>query len=294
MSGLRHKHDLGQHFLRDEAFLRSLVAATGVTPADGVLEIGPGLGDLTRCLCRAAGKVVAVEVDQAVLPALREATKGFENLTLVVGDIRRQDLRAITRPLGDGFYVIANIPYNITTPIFDLLWQSGLPIRQISVMVQREVAQKLMAAPGSPAYGLLSVRCQYRCRPTLVADAPAALFTPPPKVDSAFVRLDMRAQPPAPVRDEALLWRMVRAGFNQRRKTLVNALGGVAEAKALTAALEGLGLDARLRGEALGVEEWIALSNALCALSGCGTPATCKRQTAPGTPAPEGNDTAAR
>ena len=260
--GVVYKHDLGQHFLYDEALLRSLVAATGVSREDGVLEIGPGAGTLTRCLCEAADRVVAVEVDRDVLPFLRAATGAFDNLTIIEGDVRRLDLAEICRPLGEGFFVIANIPYNITTPILDLLWESRLPIRQISVMVQKEVADKLLAAPSTPAYGLTSVRCQYLTIPRLVQVVPAECFTPPPKVDSAFVRMDMRAEPPAPVADEALLWRMVRAGFSLRRKTLTNALKGVVEGEALRAALRSLGLAETVRGEALGVEAWIALANA--------------------------------
>ncbi len=260
--GITYKHDLGQHFLYNEALLGSLVEATGVGPADGVLEIGPGAGTLTRCLCGTAGRVVAVEVDRDVLPFLRAATDAFDNLTIVEGDVRRLDLAEICRPLGEGFFVIANIPYNITTPILDLLWESGLPIRQISVMVQKEVADKLLAAPSTPAYGLTSVRCQYLTVPQLMQVVPAERFTPPPKVDSAFVRMDMRAQPPAPVGDEALLWRMVRAGFSLRRKTLTNALKGVVEGETLRGALSLLGLSETVRGEALSVEAWIALANA--------------------------------
>lgn len=260
--GVVYKHDLGQHFLYDEALLRSLVAATGVSREDGVLEIGPGAGTLTRCLCEAAGRVVAVEVDRDVLPFLRAATGAFDNLTIIEGDVRRLDLAEICRPLGEGFFVIANIPYNITTPILDLLWESRLPIRQISVMVQKEVADKLLAAPSTSAYGLTSVRCQYLTIPRLVQVVPAECFTPPPKVDSAFVSMEMRAQPPASVADEALLWRMVRAGFSLRRKTLTNALKDVVEGEALRAALRSLGLAETVRGEALGVEAWIALANA--------------------------------
>ena len=260
--GVVYKHDLGQHFLYDEALLRSLVAATGVSREDGVLEIGPGAGTLTRCLCEAAGRVVAVEVDRDVLPFLRAATGAFDNLTIIEGDVRRLDLAEICRPLGEGFFVIANIPYNITTPILDLLWESRLPIRQISVMVQKEVADQLLAAPSTSAYGLTSVRCQYLTIPRLVQVVPAECFTPPPKVDSAFVSMEMRAQPPASVADEALLWRMVRAGFSLRRKTLTNALKGVVEGEALRAALRSLGLAETVRGEALGVEAWIALANA--------------------------------
>ncbi|MEG2253015.1 MAG: 16S rRNA (adenine(1518)-N(6)/adenine(1519)-N(6))-dimethyltransferase RsmA, partial [Clostridia bacterium] len=260
-NGVHYKHDLGQHFLYDEALLRSLVAATGVGKEDAVLEIGAGSGMLTRELCEAAGKVLAVEVDEAVLPFLRVKLEGCENVSIVQGDVRKLDLHALCAPLGEGFYVIANIPYNITTPIFDLLWESGLPIRQISVMIQKEVAQKLMDAPSSDAYGLLSVKCQYRCVPSVIAEVPAACFTPPPKVDSAFVRLDMRAEPPVPVKNEALLWRMVKTAFSLRRKTLLNTLKGVADAERLRAAIASMGLSPTARGEELTVEQWIQLSN---------------------------------
>lgn len=260
--GIAYKHDLGQHFLYDEALLRSLVAATGVTKEDSVLEIGPGAGTLTKCLCEAAGKVISVEVDHDILPFLRMHTEGCDNLTIVEGDVRKLNLQQVCQPLGEGFYVIANIPYNITTPIFELLWESGLPIRQISVMIQKEVADKLMAKPSTTAYGILSVKCQLLCEPSLVEIVPAECFTPPPKVDSAFVRLDMRKEPPAPVRAEKLLMRMVKAGFGMRRKTLTNALKGTVDGEKLRAALEELGLSPSVRGEALSVTEWIALANA--------------------------------
>ena len=260
--GIAYKHDLGQHFLYDEALLQSLVKATGVGKADGVLEIGPGAGTLTQCLCEAAGHVVAIEVDRDVIPFLRVATERFDNLTIVEGDVRKVDLREACRELGENFLVIANIPYNITTPILEKLWHSGLSIRQISVMVQKEVADKLLAAPSTPAYGLLSVQCQYRSQPVLAATVPAERFTPPPKVDSAFVRMDMCALPPAPERDEKLLWRMVKAGFGLRRKTLANALKGVVEPERLRAALEEARLPLTVRGEALSVAQWIALANA--------------------------------
>jgi len=259
--GIHYKHDLGQHFLYDEGLLRSLVAATGVTKGDCVLEIGPGAGTLTKCLCEAAGKVIAIEVDHDVIPFLRVNTEGFDNLTIVEGDVRKLDLHEVCAPLGENFYVIANIPYNITTPIFEMLWDSGLPIRQISVMIQKEVGEKLMAAPSTELYGILSVRCQLLCEPSLVQVVPAECFTPPPKVDSAFVRLDMRKEPPLPVKDEKLLMRMVKAGFGMRRKTLTNALKGVVDGEKLRAALEAAGLPANVRGEALSVEQWITLSN---------------------------------
>lgn len=261
-NGVHYKHDLGQHFLYDEALLQSLVAATGVTKADGVLEIGPGAGTLTKCLCEAAGQVVAVEVDRDVIPFLRMRNADSGNLTVVEGDIRKMDLREICAPLGQNFYVIANIPYNITTPIFELLWDSGLPIEQISVMIQKEVADKLMAAPSTDAYGVLSVRCQLLSKPSLIQVVPAECFTPPPKVDSAFVRLDMRKEPLLPVKDEKMLMRMIKAGFGMRRKTLTNALKGTVDGDVLKKALEEMGLSPTIRGEALSPEQWIILSNA--------------------------------
>ena len=260
-TGIHYKHDLGQHFLYDETLLRRLVAATGVSKDDSVLEIGPGAGTLTKCLCEAAGKVVAVEVDHDVIPFLKVNTEGADNLSIVEGDVRKIDLAAVCEPLGTPFSVIANIPYNITTPIFEMLWESGLPIRQISVMIQKEVADKLMAAPSTDTYGVLSVRCQYFCEPSLVEIVPAECFTPPPKVDSAFVRLDLRSEPPAPVKNEKLLMQMVKAGFGMRRKTLVNALKGIVDTDKLRSVIADMGLSATVRGEALSVLEWIALSN---------------------------------
>ncbi|HNW86198.1 MAG TPA: 16S rRNA (adenine(1518)-N(6)/adenine(1519)-N(6))-dimethyltransferase RsmA [Candidatus Limiplasma sp.] len=263
--GHRYKHDLGQHFLYDTALLRSLVQRAGVTKADRVLEIGPGAGTLTVCLCEAAERVVAVEVDETVIPYLRVATEGFGNVEILQGDIRKMNLQAVTGPLGPDFCVVANIPYNITTPILDLFWGSGLPVRQMSVMVQKEVAQKLIANPGDSAYGLTSVRCHYYCEPQMVEEVPAKAFTPPPKVDSAFVNLSFRKESPAAVENEDLLWRLIRAGFLQRRKTLFNAIRGVApcSGEPLREAIDQLGLPQTIRGEALDVPQWIALANAL-------------------------------
>ena len=263
--GIHYKHDLGQHFLYDKALLHSLVALAGVGENDGVLEIGAGAGTLTACLCEAARKVVAVEVDDAVLPFLRVATEGFNNLEIIQGDVRRINLQAVAAALGNSFLVVANIPYNITTPILDLFWDAHLPIRQMSVMVQKEVADKLVAQPGDPAYGLTSVRCRYFCDPAILAEIPAAAFTPPPKVDSAFVNLVFRKTPPVPVKNEALLWRVIRASYGQRRKTLPNALKSLPEIPmdALREALTAQGYPLTVRGETLSVEQWIRLVNAL-------------------------------
>lgn len=262
--GIQYKHDLGQHFLYDTALLTSLVERTGVSKEDSVLEIGPGSGALTRCLSQAAARVVAVEVDEAILPYLRATLKGAQNVTVVQGDIRRQDLKALCTPLGEGFYVIANIPYNITTPILQLFLGSDLPVRQMSVMIQKEVADKLLALPGDENYGLTSFKCRYYCEPEMVAVVPAEMFTPPPKVDSAFVNLRFRKAPLLPIADEALLFRMVTAAFNLRRKTLCNALSGVLSLSGdeLRGELSALSLSPTVRGEALSIPQWIALANA--------------------------------
>ncbi len=260
--GHGYKHDLGQNFLYDDALLEELVQSTGVTKADSVLEIGPGSGMLTKHLCPHAGKVLAVEVDHDIIPFLKVNTAAFSNLEIVEGDIRKQNLRELCAPLGENFLVIANIPYNITTPIFEVLWESGLSIRQISVMIQKEVAEKLMAAPSTAAYGLMSVKCQYYCTSRLECIVPAEKFTPPPKVDSAFVHLTMNGSRSAEVGNERRLFTLMRAGFNLRRKTLSNALRSVVEPDALRAAMEQAEISPTARAEELSVDDWIRLSNA--------------------------------
>ena len=260
--GHGYKHELGQNFLYDEELLKTLVQSTGVTKADSVLEIGPGSGMLTKHLCPHAQKVLAVEVDHDIIPFLKVNTAAFSNLEIVEGDIRKQNLRELCGPLGENFLVIANIPYNITTPIFEALWESGLPIRQISVMIQKEVAEKLMAAPSAASYGLMSVKCQYYCTPRLECIVPAEKFTPPPKVDSAFVHLTMNGSRSAEVQNERRLFSLLRAGFNLRRKTLSNALRSVVEPDALRAAMEQAEISPTARAEELSVDDWIRLSNA--------------------------------
>ena len=260
--GHGYKHDLGQNFLYDEELLETLVQSTGVTKADSVLEIGPGSGMLTKHLCPHAQKVLAVEVDHDIIPFLKVNTAAFSNLEIVEGDIRKQNLRELCGPLGENFLVIANIPYNITTPIFEALWESGLPIRQISVMIQKEVAEKLMAAPSTASYGLMSVKCQYYCTPRLECIVPAEKFTPPPKVDSAFVHLEMNKNRAAEVQNERRLFSLLRAGFNLRRKTLSNALRSAVEPETLKAAMEQAGISPTARAEELSVEDWIRLANA--------------------------------
>lgn len=260
---LRYKHDLGQNFIYDEALLENLVQTTGVSKQDTVLEIGAGAGTLTKCLSRAAGRVVAVEVDEAVFPLLTVATQGLDNVSLMKADIRKLDSAALSKELGEGFYVIANIPYNITTPILNLFLGGEYHPRQLSLMVQKEVAQKLLCTPGGAEYGLISFICQYYCEGEIASIIPAACFTPPPKVDSAFINLRFRPCPILPVTDEKLLFRLVKAAFQLRRKTLINALGGAITMppEQLKQALTSLSLSPTVRGEALSIEQWISLSN---------------------------------
>lgn len=262
---IRYKHDLGQHFLYDEALLRSLVAKTGIGKDDSVLEIGAGAGTLTKILSRAAARVTAIEVDEQLMPMLNLAISGLDNVTIAKGDVRRLDLGAITGELGEGFSVVGNIPYNITTPILGLFLGGALKPKQLSLMVQKEVADKLLCPPGGEDYCLMSFLCQYYCEGEIVDIIPASLFAPPPKVDSAFINLFFRGEPIAPVKDEGLLIRMVKASFQQRRKTLTNALGGAVNisGEALRGMLRGLELSETVRGEALTIKQWIELSN-LC------------------------------
>ena len=218
---------------------------------------------LTRVLCETAARVTAVEVDEALLPILRMLAVEYENLTIIQNDIRKVNLHALD--MGEEFRVIANLPYSITSQILDLFWGTGLAVSQMAVMVQKEVAEKLVATPGDKTYGLMSVRCRYYCIPEIVAQIPASAFTPPPKVDSAFVSLVIRTEPLLPKMQEKLFWKLVRASYRLRRKTLVNALKAVSPvtSKTLTEILEGMGLPPTVRGEVLSVAQWIALVKAV-------------------------------
>lgn len=262
-SGIRYKHDLGQHFLYDDELLQHLVQACQLSPTDSVLEIGPGSGALTRFLCRNVNKVIAVEADEDIIPYLKAATLNDHNLTIVQGDIRKVNLAEICKPLDVPFSVVANIPYNITTPIFDLLMGNQLPLQKIAVMIQKEVAQKLLAMPSTEQYGPLSIRCQLYWEALFTEEVPAERFTPPPKVDSTFIILKKRSTPLIEIIDEARLWRMVKAAFCLRRKTLTNALKSTPEAPTVRNALTTLGLSENVRAEELSVTEWVQLSN-LC------------------------------
>lgn len=263
-SQLRYKQGLGQNFIYDDELLRTLVELSGVTPEDDVLEIGPGSGSLTKHLCARAHHVLSIELDERLIPLLTAFMSGQENFTLLQGDVMRLNLAEATAALRKPLTVVANIPYYITTPLITLLLGSGLSLKALSLMVQKEVADKLLAAPGEESWGPLSVRSRFLCEPELLLDVPAACFTPPPKVDSAFVRLTVREKPAVAVRSEADFFRVAGAAFALRRKTMTNNLCATFHLSREEACglMRAAGLDERVRGERLTLEELARLSDA--------------------------------
>lgn len=263
-SNLRYKQSLGQNFIYDENLLKALVEASGVTGEDDVLEIGPGCGSMTKYLCDTAAHVLSVELDERLIPLLNAFMAEKKNFTLIQGDIMTLDLTEVTRDLKKPFSVVANIPYYITTPLITLLLSSGLPIRSLALMVQKEVADKILSSPGEDSWGPLAIRCQYMCEPYLAMDVPAACFTPAPKVDSAFVVLPVRESPAVRVKDEKDFFRIAGAAFALRRKTMTNNLCATfrMEREQASKLMEQAGLDLRVRGETLTLKELAALSDA--------------------------------
>ena len=259
-----HKRSLGQNFITDEALFAQLVDLSGVGPDDAVLEIGAGAGGMTRELARRCRRVTAIEVDGALLPILRVALEPYQNVELVHGDVLRLNLPELTAPLGD-FHIVANIPYYLTTDLMNLLLSSSMPIRSISLMVQKEAARRMVARPGEEGYGLLAVRAQYSFDPAIVLDVPACLFTPPPKVDSAFVVMPRRESPPVRVQDEALFFRVAAAAFAMRRKTMENNLIASFRISRDRARhlLDQCGIPAGARGETLAMADFAALADAM-------------------------------
>lgn len=258
---LRPSKGLGQHFLTDPVALERIVAAAELSERDWVLEIGPGLGHLTRKLVERAGQVVAVELDPAMVAALTEELGDRPNLRVVQGDILKLDVTELME--GHPFKVVANLPYYITSAVLRRLLEAALRPALIVVTVQREVAQRIVAGPGEMS--LLAVSVQFYGRPRIVARIPAGAFYPPPKVESAVVRIDLYPQPPLEVEDVDSFFRVVQAGFGQRRKQLKNALahGLGCPVDAVAAALKRAGVDPRRRAETLSVEEWGAVYQAL-------------------------------
>jgi 16S rRNA (adenine1518-N6/adenine1519-N6)-dimethyltransferase len=271
--GLTAKKSLGQNFLIDGNILHKIVDAAELTPDSGALEIGPGLGALTERLARAAGTVVAVEIDRRMIGVLRETLDAYRNVRIVHGDVLKLDLNELWREHfapGQRVSVAANLPYYITTPILMKLLEARLPLEHIVVMVQREVADRLVAEPGGKQYGSLSIAVRYYCEPKFVAAVPRTVFVPQPNVDSAVIRLTLRKEPPVFVEDEAHFFALVQACFAQRRKTIANNLlhspffSGDRDAKPrIASALLAAGIDPSRRGETLSMEEYARLYRAL-------------------------------
>ena len=259
----------GQNFLIDGHVIEKIIAAAGIGKDDVVLEIGPGIGTLTQRLCESAGDVVAVEIDRNLIPILQGDTcKDYKNLQIVSGDIMKTDIPALLAPYGSRpVKVVANLPYYITTPILMKLLEDRLPIESITVMVQKEVAERMETGPGTKDYGALSLAVQYYSEPYLAANVPANCFMPRPNVGSAVIRLTIHETPPVSVKDEKHMFALIRASFNQRRKTLVNGIGNAPELpyskEQVAAALTRLGMSETIRGEALTLSEFAALSDAL-------------------------------
>ncbi|MCI5951210.1 MAG: 16S rRNA (adenine(1518)-N(6)/adenine(1519)-N(6))-dimethyltransferase RsmA [Anaerostipes sp.] len=259
----------GQNFLIDAHVLDKIIAAADVGPEDFVLEIGPGIGTMTQYLAEHAREVAAVEIDTHLIPILEDTLQDYDNVTIINEDILKLDMNALAQEKNQGrpIKVVANLPYYITTPIIMGLFESGVPVENITVMVQKEVADRMQVGPGTKDYGALSLAVQYYAEPYLVANVPPNCFMPRPKVGSAVIRLTRHKEKPVQVKDENFMFRLIRASFNQRRKTLQNGLNNCAELAVTKAqvveALEKMGLPATVRGEKLTLEQFAQLSDLL-------------------------------
>lgn len=267
--GFAFQKKFGQNFLIDTHVLSKIVDAAGVTKDDMVLEIGPGIGTMTQYLADSAGKVVAVEIDSNLIPILEETLKDYENITVLNEDILKVDIKKLAEEYNGGkpIKVVANLPYYITTPIIMGLFESGVPIDNITVMVQKEVADRMQVGPGTKDYGALSLAVQYYAEPYIVANVPPNCFIPRPNVGSAVIRLTRHRTPPVDVADRELMFKLIRASFNQRRKTLLNGLNNSPEIQIpkeiIAEAIVKLGVPAAVRGEALTLKQFAALANIL-------------------------------
>ncbi len=260
----------GQNFLIDTRVLERIIDSAEITKEDCVLEIGPGIGTMTQYLAEAAREVVAVEIDKNLIPILQNDTlAAYDNVTIINDDILKVDINKIVQEKNNGqpIKVVANLPYYITTPIIMGLFESHVPLQSITIMVQKEVADRMQVGPGTKDYGALSLAVQYYAKPEIVANVPPNCFIPRPNVGSAVIRLTRHEVLPVQVKDEAYMFALIRASFNQRRKTLLNGLtnaGNLGVTKdQITDALEKMGLPATIRGEALTLEQFGELSNLL-------------------------------
>lgn len=263
----RMQKKYGQNFLIDANILRKIVEAAQITEEDCVLEIGPGIGTMTQYLAEAAGRVIAVEIDRGLIPILEDTLSSYDNVTVMCEDILKVDLRAFAEEIGRPIKVVANLPYYITTPIIMALFESHMPLASVTVMVQSEVAERMQTGPGTKDYGALSLAVQYYAKPEIVARVPASCFLPRPNVDSTVVRLIKYEKPPVEAADETFLFAVIRASFNQRRKTLANGLSnaaglGVTRGQ-VEKVLEEMELPRTVRGETLTLQQFSELSNRL-------------------------------
>ena len=263
----------GQNFLIDTRVLDRIIEASEITKDDFVLEIGPGIGTMTQYLADAAREVTAVEIDDALIPILQDTLKEWDNVSVIHGDILKTDIRKIADEKNQGrpIKVVANLPYYITTPIIMGLFESHVPVDSITVMVQKEVADRMQTGPGSKDYGALSLAVQYYAEPKIVANVPPNCFMPRPKVGSAVIRLTRHQNPPVTTLDDKLMFRLIRASFNQRRKTLSNSLKNSQELpyskEEVETAITECGLPLNIRGEALTLEQFARLSDAFSKLN---------------------------
>ena len=259
----------GQNFLIDGHVLDKIIAGAGVTKDDMVLEIGPGIGTMTQYLAEAAGKVVAVEIDRNLLPILQETLADYDNVKVIHADVLSLDLEKLVQEENGGrpIKVVANLPYYIITPIIMALFEQHVPLANVTVMVQKEVAARMKSGPGSKDYGALSLAVQYYAEPYIVANVPCNCFMPRPNVDSAVIRLTRYEEPPVQVKDEKMLFKIIRASFNQRRKTLQNGLNNSSELNftkdQIAAAIAEAGFSPSVRGEALTLEQFAKLTDIL-------------------------------
>lgn len=268
--GFSFQKKFGQNFLIDENVVEKIVRDAGVTKDDFVLEIGPGIGTMTQILCENAREVVAVEIDDKLIPILMEDTLSwYDNVTVIHEDILKLDIVKLANERNGGkpIKVVANLPYYITTPIIMGLFESHVPLDSITIMVQKEVADRMQVGPGTKDYGALSLAVQYYAKPQILLNVPASCFMPRPNVDSAVIQLTRYEKPPVKVADEHLMFRLIRASFNQRRKTMTNSVGNSPELSVskeqMAAALEKCGLSATVRGEALTLAQFAELANVL-------------------------------
>lgn len=268
--GFSFQKKFGQNFLIDENVVEKIVRDAGVTKDDFVLEIGPGIGTMTQILCENAREVVAVEIDDKLIPILTEDTLSwYDNVTVIHEDVLKLDIVKLANERNGGkpIKVVANLPYYITTPIIMGLFESHVPLDSITIMVQKEVADRMQVGPGTKDYGALSLAVQYYAKPQILLNVPASCFMPRPNVDSAVIQLTRYEKPPVEVADEHLMFRLIRASFNQRRKTMTNSVGNSPELSVskeqMAAALEKCGLSATVRGEALTLAQFAELANVL-------------------------------